>query len=361
MSNLIHVNIESTLTEEYFPAFFEKSFLLPKQVLLSGWIKSPFIADKAAFEYKLKEYFFVNGRPCLCPSGLAKKLTQIYKEDFGVLVKPFFILFLTISSELVDVNFTPDKRFLSITNESFLFDILVKELKNILFSSPCPVTSTNSSLLLSSQSVETIQLKQKIIPFPSTANTSLSSFIVPPNLKTVTNTTEHISPDDPLPVENSDKITGIANEPCNNNISLTSDRKSTDIEKADMSHILNAESPFIKKLDPSLKFIKNLASDHICHTSLSSFVCDAEIVQVLSKEDFLRMKVVGQFNHGFILCHLLNSSNEKLLYIFDQHACDEKYNYEKMKSSLTNSSSVSHQKLLRLQLFNLIYDLAQSS
>eukprot|EP01084_Bolivina_argentea_P124907 221362_1 len=44
---------------------------------------------------------------------------------------------------------------------------------------------------------------------------------------------------------------------------------------------------------------------------------------VLSKEQFAHMRVVGQFNLGFIIASL-----ESDLFILDQHACDEKYNFE---------------------------------
>ena len=37
------------------------------------------------------------------------------------------------------------------------------------------------------------------------------------------------------------------------------------------------------------------------------------------------MKVIGQFNNSFILCQL-----KRELFIFDQHACDEKFNYEEL-------------------------------
>lgn len=46
----------------------------------------------------------------------------------------------------------------------------------------------------------------------------------------------------------------------------------------------------------------------------------------LSKGDFSGMTVLGQFNLGFILAK--DSSNH--LWIFDQHACDERYNFEKL-------------------------------
>jgi len=48
------------------------------------------------------------------------------------------------------------------------------------------------------------------------------------------------------------------------------------------------------------------------------------------------MEVVGQFNLGFIIAHLDND-----LYIIDQHASDEKYNYE-----ILQKTTVIHQQPL---------------
>lgn len=46
----------------------------------------------------------------------------------------------------------------------------------------------------------------------------------------------------------------------------------------------------------------------------------------LSKDNFRDMKVIGQFNLGFILA----TTPDNNLWILDQHACDEKYNFEKL-------------------------------
>jgi len=58
----------------------------------------------------------------------------------------------------------------------------------------------------------------------------------------------------------------------------------------------------------------------------------------LLKEDFLTMKVIGQFNCGFIIamCPLGQ------LWIFDQHACDERHNFEK----LYKETKIHEQKLI---------------
>ncbi|KAL3517451.1 hypothetical protein ACH5RR_020040 [Cinchona calisaya] len=54
----------------------------------------------------------------------------------------------------------------------------------------------------------------------------------------------------------------------------------------------------------------------------------SELKRLFKKEDFRQMKVIGQFNLGFIIGKL-----ERDLFIVDQHAADEKYNYEQLSLS----------------------------
>ncbi|XP_040962778.1 DNA mismatch repair protein PMS1 isoform X2 [Gossypium hirsutum] len=63
-----------------------------------------------------------------------------------------------------------------------------------------------------------------------------------------------------------------------------------------------------------------------------------ELEKLFKKEDFSRMKVVGQFNLGFIIGKL-----DEDLFIVDQHAADEKYNFE----HLAQSTIFNQQPLLR--------------
>uniref|UniRef100_A0A5B7C9M9 Putative DNA mismatch repair protein PMS1 isoform X2 n=1 Tax=Davidia involucrata TaxID=16924 RepID=A0A5B7C9M9_DAVIN len=63
-----------------------------------------------------------------------------------------------------------------------------------------------------------------------------------------------------------------------------------------------------------------------------------ELERLFKKADFGRMKVVGQFNLGFIIGKL-----DQDLFIVDQHAADEKYNYE----HLSQSTILNQQPLLR--------------
>lgn len=63
-----------------------------------------------------------------------------------------------------------------------------------------------------------------------------------------------------------------------------------------------------------------------------------ELEKLFKKEDFTRMKVIGQFNLGFIIGRL-----DQDLFIVDQHAADEKYNFER----LSQSTILNQQPLLR--------------
>ena len=60
----------------------------------------------------------------------------------------------------------------------------------------------------------------------------------------------------------------------------------------------------------------------------------------INKQDFLKMKLIGQFNLGFIIVDFDNNNN---LFIIDQHASDEKYNFEKLMTNFR----INYQSLIK--------------
>lgn len=60
----------------------------------------------------------------------------------------------------------------------------------------------------------------------------------------------------------------------------------------------------------------------------------------ISKSDFGRMKIIGQFNLGFIIAVREASlpSDDDELFIIDQHASDEKFNFERLQATTTLQS-----------------------
>ncbi|KAL5967064.1 Mismatch repair endonuclease PMS2, partial [Taenia solium] len=59
------------------------------------------------------------------------------------------------------------------------------------------------------------------------------------------------------------------------------------------------------------------------HANLTESAAQSELTSIFRKEWFRDMRVIGQFNKGFIVCQ-----HEEDLFIVDQHASDEKHRFE---------------------------------
>lgn len=128
---------------------------------------------------------------------------------------------------------------------------------------------------------------------------------------------------------------------------------------------------FIQKLHVEKGKLRLLHSAHPPrHTSLSNSTthntssveridasdAESKLPLIIAKGDFSKMRVIGQFNLGFIIAvkpagRMSPDSERKHdeLFIIDQHASDEKYNYEKLQ----NTTEIQSQRLvhpMRLQL-----------
>jgi DNA mismatch repair protein PMS2 len=85
---------------------------------------------------------------------------------------------------------------------------------------------------------------------------------------------------------------------------------------------------------------------HACQESavvkdeLDSTQAETKLSLTVTKADFKRMRIVGQFNLGFILAIRPPSHDQDQdeLFIIDQHAADEKYNYERFSRTITLQS-----------------------
>ncbi|KAK0466391.1 uncharacterized protein EV420DRAFT_1511385 [Desarmillaria tabescens] len=77
---------------------------------------------------------------------------------------------------------------------------------------------------------------------------------------------------------------------------------------------------------------------------------EAALSRVISKSDFSEMDIVGQFNLGFIVTRRRKGEDGMDdLFIVDQHAADEKYNFE----TLQETTKIRSQKLFRPQPLEL--------
>ncbi|KAF2154299.1 DNA mismatch repair protein MutL [Myriangium duriaei CBS 260.36] len=76
--------------------------------------------------------------------------------------------------------------------------------------------------------------------------------------------------------------------------------------------------------------------------ALDSTNAEAKLSLTISKTDFAQMRIIGQFNLGFVLATRPASSTssdpaagEDHLFIIDQHAADEKFNFERLAATTT--------------------------
>lgn len=73
-------------------------------------------------------------------------------------------------------------------------------------------------------------------------------------------------------------------------------------------------------------------------------IAEQELSTEISKEDFVKMELIGQFNLGFLIVRLDDD-----LFIIDQHATDEKFNFE----TLQKTTCLQHQPLVVPQTLEL--------
>ena len=79
---------------------------------------------------------------------------------------------------------------------------------------------------------------------------------------------------------------------------------------------------------PNLNPFQSVAEGGGAESSEAAATAASELERVFCKADFRRMAVHGQFNLGFIVASLGRD-----LFIIDQHASDEKFNFERLRAT----------------------------
>uniref|UniRef100_A0A5F8GGA1 PMS1 homolog 2, mismatch repair system component n=1 Tax=Monodelphis domestica TaxID=13616 RepID=A0A5F8GGA1_MONDO len=97
-----------------------------------------------------------------------------------------------------------------------------------------------------------------------------------------------------------------------------------------------------KQLQSLIPFVQLPPSESICEEF--GINCNDALHNLFSKDMFAEMEIIGQFNLGFIITKL----NEDL-FIIDQHATDEKYNFEMLQLHTV----LQGQRLIMPQTLNL--------
>ncbi|KAJ2061651.1 ATP-binding mismatch repair protein [Coemansia sp. S2] len=297
-----------------------------------------------------KQYFFVNGRPCDLPRP--KRLVNEVFRGYCPNRYPVFAIAIVVKGS-VDVNLTPDKREILIRCE----ELVLRGLKEALVSVLEPDESAFSVAGVSAGSVNgsagvkrqsSLMCEELVPPPPATMKPRLSEpareAVPPPQ---VSSTKKRPSETASKPPTTASKPPTTVSKPpaatsapkkmgtvvigsCRNRVQNdTHDWKSVAdrlrIKQARMKAKL--EDSQLRDLDPMPAMTEGGLSVTDPEEASSA------LSRLIHKTDFQRMRVLGQFNHGFIIA-LLDCD----LYIIDQHASDEKYNFEQLQQRAQISS-----------------------
>ncbi|KND04087.1 DNA mismatch repair protein MutL [Spizellomyces punctatus DAOM BR117] len=337
-----------------------------------------------------RQYFFINKRPCDMPK-IAKVVNEIY-GGFVTHKYPIAILNLELEAGRYDVNITPDKRTVLLQDERQLVDALKEQLREFLetfqgtYATQRPVEPSFDGRL---SSKETLSQRGSVKSSP---------VITPRHVASSPEVPEDIFHEplaaDPADIEytpSDASIELVEAEPIPRT-EMNVDISDEEVENAGsawgalLKGKRRAESTKKDTAGPRVKKSRKQAADGTRHRAfaLRKYLADIssgatmafdpvqitarmrqrqrqraelrkrqirtvplvtdentaveELNRLIRKEDFKRMQVLGQFNLGFIVVRLGND-----LFIIDQHASDEKYNYENLKRTM----KIETQKLLQ--------------
>ncbi|KAJ2809639.1 ATP-binding mismatch repair protein [Coemansia furcata] len=303
-----------------------------------------------------KQYFFVNGRPCDLPK--AKKLINELFRAYCPNRYPVFAIAVSVEGS-VDVNLTPDKREVMIRcEEQVLLGLREALMKSVL-------EPDENAFSVSEPQAPGAGLADGSVGAKRQSSQPCEDLVPPPPAALRPRLSEQPDRDvaaPPPPQASPKKRPAPASKP-----PATANRPAAAVSKASAATASVAKkmgSVFIggcrNRIQNDTHDWKSVAdrlrikqarhrSKHDdsqqrdldpapAMTEGGLSVTDPEeassaLSRLIHKSDFLRMRVLGQFNYGFIIALLDND-----LYIIDQHASDEKYNFEQLQQRAQISS-----------------------
>lgn len=314
-----------------------------------------------------RQFYFINSRPCE-PSRLMKLVNEVYKQ-YNVGQYPFVFMNIITKSSLVDVNVTPDKRQIFLENEKILLATIKASLLNSFKSFPSTFKMQNLDIsnIIAEKNLERgikrslsdgivkkggiLERFKKRSKTEENAGTSgftsveiNSSFEIPDAIKEECDKKLNMLIDTAcklLPEEHSENVVDIVAITNENNFEddtdICLDQPPQDsIQKSVSLNITMDDIRAVLRKTKEQKSIENIKirfRSEIKPESNKS--AEEELEKQIAKNDFKEMDIIGQFNLGFVITKLHND-----LFIVDQHATDEKYNFEQLQLSTVIDSQI---------------------
>ncbi|CAG9770561.1 unnamed protein product [Ceutorhynchus assimilis] len=324
-----------------------------------------------------RQFFYINHRPCE-PTKVIKLVNEVFRQ-FNNKQYPFVYLNIITKSCIVDVNITPDKRQVFLEKEKILLATVKASLLEAFKDSPSilKVQNLDVSLAISSQKgikrnlsegsssiLETFKKKSRNSNVsPKSQNGSFSNIFqksssdpiqsarkckdhdlsssqieADAKLATLVEIACRLVKEDEMIAKPEVKKTVIIDKPqedLNSRREVPLNLNFASLKEKINNNLQNSKSS--NKNNELVKFRSNIAPE-------ANKSAEEELNKHISKTNFKQMEIIGQFNLGFIVAKLFED-----LFLIDQHATDEKYNFEQLQlNTVIDSQKLVNPKLLEL-------------
>ncbi|WP_050607490.1 DNA mismatch repair endonuclease MutL [Clostridium niameyense] len=261
---------------------------------IHGFVGKPDISRKS----RNNQSIFVNKR-YVKSRFIATSIEKAFKSFLTVSSYPFFVIFIDIFPEYIDVNVHPTKSEVKFKDEGFIFKTIFDTVHEAL-----KVDIKGSFKNFFKDSDETEHILN-------------SNVLVKENIETIK---ENIQ----IPIDLNNNLQEVnKNDTSGNNV----DSDNFNIQ----DYKLNVKKEFKDTTYKSESLLNNSIKEDV-----SKFVVEKEEYTSATKNNFESMKIIGQFNNTYILIE-----KQEELYMIDQHAAHEKVLFEKFTKEIENKAIVS--------------------
>ena len=323
LNNVIRTIYGKNISDHVLPFNYEDETLK-----VHGYIGKEIIARGS----RNNESIFVNNR-YIKNKTIVAAVENAFKSFSTVNKFPFFVLFIDLSPDSIDVNIHPTKAEIKFKEERVIykrvFDAVHTALKEDIFNS-----FAVEDKFVNEEIVEEIKLDLDTASKSNNIDESITSNKVEPSIKDIYNnvTIQDVAKEEDLYNNLKELNKNKAINSYNNN--------SESLNNTTVNENTNNSDYYTKNdFTSSQANLSNIKQSNNFSSSTTSIEMEAE--KELNKAKFPDLRVIGQFSKTYILAEYLDT-----LYIIDQHAAHEKILYEKYVKDIESNEIIVQQLLI---------------
>lgn len=323
LNNIIRTIYGKNISDHVLPFDYEDETLK-----VHGYIGKEIISRGS----RNNESIFVNNR-YIKNKIIVAAVENAFKSFSTVNKFPFFVLFIDLSPDSIDVNIHPTKAEIKFKDERVIykrvFDAVHTALKEDIFNS-----FAVEDKFVNEEIVEEIKLDLDTESKSNNIDEPITSNKVEPSIKDIYNnvTIQDVAKEEDLYNKLKELNKNKAINSYNNN--------SESLNNTTVNENTNNSDYYTKNdFAPSQANLSNIKQANNFNSSTTSIEITTE--KEVNKAKFPDLRVIGQFSKTYILAEYLDT-----LYIIDQHAAHEKILYEKYVKDIESNEIIVQQLLI---------------